>query len=527
MKNFKDYLKETVVQHGAPQLTAKLTAVADALYALGTKDATHHANKFYDFVEAHQGTSYPEGDLKSLKDDAVYYGKKWGHIVNKRAVDKLGTAIIALKNGETDDTIPETDDISNDPTFDMSDDTMDMPIEEEAEYDYGTDDYYDINTKTFKTGEFVDKGKGSLKQAKNNPRFGDNSLEDDTLNEDGNFDPHQTLDLDKLQELLNNAGVSDDEIIAGIGGIQTEAKTRVAHALGVDPEKIDFMVNELSTKLSKDDDKNYEMFTEDYFAEEYERIMEEDERFGYQQDSSGNIEISDTVTGKHVYLQGTEAQEILHKLAITPQHAQHILAGYESVMESEEKKFVISWERKDKGSMEAFKSGETKVSAKSDKEARNKVKDMFKDDYIIKIKDSNLLSEDKKWKAGGKNDIKQSVSKNVKEESKLKTDPEKPKLKPPFENTKKIVKKKVKPVTESAVLDEDDSFMQEIHSDGGSYNFPWKSDGHTGTGTASFKLSHGTPMINVISVRNAQGDEISDYDSTDMLAQAKKFIPDA
>jgi hypothetical protein len=499
-------------EHGPiePELIDEGLGAADAPYCVNWFEGSHLKKERFD-------------DL----DDAKAFGK-----------EKKGT-LYNLINGKLiedfDSKDDELDESQDDYFYDKETKTFKSsknkkPVKEESEYDYGTDDYYDIETKTFKPIEFVDKGKADLKNKMNNPRYGDNSLKDVTLQEDSkekkmfnddyegwkkavkqyhpdayivkypdppnysdgdgwlwramegdnwvgeydkptfsgwvympsnldeNLDLKTNMKLDELQEILNDAGISDDEIIAGLKGFKPQAKVKVANKLGVSKSDLDFMMNELSTKLSHADEKNYSLFTEDYH-----NTMNSDDRYGYEEDTLGNVTINDTETGKSASIQGTEAQDLLNKLFSNPTKKQEILAKYENLMEAK---------------------------------------------------------KEKNWKATGKNNINQAVSKNIKEE-KTKEEIVSDK-KAPFAFTKKLKKK----VNEAE--SEDDSFHDEIHgNDSGTYNFPWKDSGLHGTGTASFSLKNNTPLIKIISVRNPEGDEITAYNHDNVLAQAKKFIPDA
>ena len=74
-----------------------------------------------------------------------------------------------------------------------------------------------------------------------------------------------------------------------------------------------------------------------------------------------------------------------------------------------------------------------------------------------------------------------------------------------------------------------EDFSDEIGSDSGSYNFPWKLHGRTGFGTMLYGVINGKPTMHLISVRDTAGDEV-DLDTPmrhELLVQARAFIPDA
>jgi hypothetical protein len=63
-----------------------------------------------------------------------------------------------------------------------------------------------------------------------------------------------------------------------------------------------------------------------------------DQRFTYTTDTLGNVNISDSMTGASLYLQGQDAQELLGQLEIygaSPEKVQSILAQYEHAMDNQ------------------------------------------------------------------------------------------------------------------------------------------------------------------------------------------------
>lgn len=59
-------------------------------------------------------------------------------------------------------------------------------------------------------------------------------------------------------------------------------------------------------------------------------------------------------------------------------------------------------------------------------------------------------------------------------------------------------------------LDEDDSFHAEIHTPGGSYNFPWRADGRHGYATARYRGRGKEMKIDILSIRDHEGEEVAD-----------------
>lgn len=71
-----------------------------------------------------------------------------------------------------------------------------------------------------------------------------------------------------------------------------------------------------------------------------------------------------------------------------------------------------------------------------------------------------------------------------------------------------------------------DGFMAELKNDAGSYNFPWKAEGHHGTGTAAYRATNKEFDLTVVSIRDEYGDEtdVSPKTKNEIIAQAKAFI---
>jgi hypothetical protein len=80
------------------------------------------------------------------------------------------------------------------------------------------------------------------------------------------------------------------------------------------------------------------------------------------------------------------------------------------------------------------------------------------------------------------------------------------------------------------VEDESDAgFEKEIHSDTGSYNFPWKLNGHSGFGTVIYSTAGDKPKLKLISVRDGAGDDVQANAQMHqaLLQQAQIFMNDA
>lgn len=87
----------------------------------------------------------------------------------------------------------------------------------------------------------------------------------------------------------------------------------------------------------------------------------------------------------------------------------------------------------------------------------------------------------------------------------------------------------LRPLIEDDEAETGQGFADEINSDSGSYNFPWKLDGRSGFGTMTYSVVGGKPSMRLISIRDVAGDDV-DADSHmrhELLKQARNFIPDA
>ncbi len=69
--------------------------------------------------------------------------------------------------------------------------------------------------------------------------------------------------------------------------------------------------------------------------------------------------------------------------------------------------------------------------------------------------------------------------------------------------------------------EDEDTYDTELKAKGGSYNFPWKLNGKTGTGSAAY----GNKSVTLIDIRDSEGTELPELlDNELILAQAINFI---
>lgn len=260
--------------------------------------------------------------------------------------------------------------------------------------------------------DFGDKGRADLSVKMNNPRFSDNSMSIDEY-ADTSFDvndENDAADMDKIHQMLTQAGITDQEIIQGIT-ISQNGKNKIAGQLGISPSEVDLLIATLEQKLSDTDATDTDALIDDYYRGMYEGVNSPwklkysfkkiSERLSYEKDSMGNVTVRDSKTGREKFIRGSKAIELLNK---------------------------------NDNINEELEDGDTVISNR---------------------------------------------------------------------------------------------YRKEIESNSGTYNFPWIYDGEHGLATASFGGDATEPYLEVVSVRNYDGDEI-DFSNPamreDILEQAKEYI---
>lgn len=210
---------------------------------------------------------------------------------------------------------------------------------------------------------------------------------------------------ERLHGMLTRAGVSDDEIKAGVQLTQAGLH-KAAAALGVAPDDVPSLINAIRSKM----DQNERRLDDDYAA----AVASDSDRFSYEADYLKNVTVRDSRTGKTAFLRGAAASDLMRKLDSQPGNEQQVLAAYAPLMEARK------------------------------------------------------LRE--KREAGG--------------------------------------------------------FDDEIAGNGGSYNMPWKIAGQHGFMTVSFALQNGKPVLDVVMVRDSEGNEVDPPDAWhhDLMQQARDFI---
>jgi hypothetical protein len=141
--------------------------------------------------------------------------------------------------------------------------------------------------------------------------YADNAMGDDSkINED---DESGTLDI--LHGILNQAGITDDEIIAGIR-FKPVGLRKLSIKTSVPVSDLPRLLVALGEQLNSDP----------------QHLSEDDERFVKEEDYLGNVTVRDTQTGREVTLTGTQAAEILKRID-RGENEQDVLAGCSSLME--------------------------------------------------------------------------------------------------------------------------------------------------------------------------------------------------
>lgn len=218
-------------------------------------------------------------------------------------------------------------------------------LRETADFDYG---YRDPKQRTIDTRPgntaFSDRGKADIKVRRNDPRFGDNPLDNPLSDQSDNrvliLDDVDEGQIDRLHQMLTNAGISDQELRGGIN-LKRDKKVKLAASFGVSPMTIDSYLNVIKQRVNnqeRDDMEN--MLSEAYYAmmnEDKEDDSEVDDeeagqpdrpfegRYSYEPDSLGSMTVRDSTTGKSRFIQGSEANRIQSQLKAAPDAEDAIL----------------------------------------------------------------------------------------------------------------------------------------------------------------------------------------------------------
>ena len=223
-------------------------------------------------------------------------------------------------------------------------------ILENADYDNIGQDKVDQYSIGGFSGDFETtmKGRADMSNKSNNPRYGDNSMKSDeeplALEE---FD--NSSQVDELEKMLRKIGISDQEMIDGVD-LTEKGCQKVAAQLGVAAHDVPMLLNTLTTRMRDQEEQennaastsesygHMEDHEDDYYDNgmmtERDRLKKKD-RYGYEKDAIGNVTVRDSKTGQEIYLQGSPASNLIHKLSQEPENEQAILASLKPLMEDE------------------------------------------------------------------------------------------------------------------------------------------------------------------------------------------------
>ena len=142
-------------------------------------------------------------------------------------------------------------------------------------------------------------------------RYGDNAMLDEFAD---------TFALDRLNTILNNAGIKDEDIVAG-ARFSRSGYQKIAGKMKLrDPKEAETMLNMLVSKLRKEQRR---------VEESYRGMLgEDDRRFSYEKDWLQNVTIRDAESGEEVSVEGAEGAQLLSRLEEHPEEEQQILANY-------------------------------------------------------------------------------------------------------------------------------------------------------------------------------------------------------
>ena len=234
-------------------------------------------------------------------------------------------------------------------------------IREQADFDQAENKPYEL--RRFDKQEFSDRGRADTKVRPNDPRFADNPMADKPTNDERLLDEFAGgTQIDRLHDILNKIGISDQQIRGGVP-LSQGGKMKLAGRLGVGPEDIDMYMNSLEQQLRDEDANSLENLTEQYYnavnvideddaeseaehgtaksdrealddlhdqevereAGQPKRPFDED-RYSYEPDALGSVTVRDATSGKSTFVQGAQASRLLAALKRQKGNADAILA---------------------------------------------------------------------------------------------------------------------------------------------------------------------------------------------------------
>jgi 8-oxo-dGTP pyrophosphatase MutT (NUDIX family) len=365
----------------------------------------------------------------------------------------------------------------------------------------------------------------------------------DQIREDGDL-------ASRLHDAIRSV-ISDDQLLSGVR-LTDKGYKKLASKLGVEVREIELLLRSLVTRL-RDDAKRYDTMLEE--------LRSDQKRFSYEKDYLNNVTVRDGVTGGKLFLRGTEANALLNRLK-GAQDDQAVLMSYRERMvedASDEADHMRAlgntgfWGRAGAGCVVlaqdtgriliahrsahveqphtwggwggAIDSGEDPAKAavrevKEEAGYRGEIvgiqplfvfekNDFRYSNFLVVVPEEftpvlNWESQGYQWVEFGKwpQPLHFGLQALFGDAASVRTI----KSAMGLTETRKPQKRPLGSLDESIVLDEEESFDDEIATAGGSYNFPWSFEGQHGFATARYKGRGPHMQVTVISVRGSEGE---------------------
>jgi len=190
---------------------------------------------------------------------------------------------------------------------------------EQADFDYRQHDTSRL--QRFDTKEFSDRGRADTKVHVNAPRFADNPMRDEQLDEFAGQSK-----IDRLHQMFTSAEISDQQIKGGVK-LTKMGTAKVAARLGVSPNDVEMYINSLVQQLRDGDEESIETLTEQYYdmidecetkGRKVDRPFDiaegdatQEDRYSIEPDALGSATVRDAKTGREKFLQGASASKAI------------------------------------------------------------------------------------------------------------------------------------------------------------------------------------------------------------------------
>jgi hypothetical protein len=352
--------------------------------------------------------------------------------------------------------------------------------------------------------EFSTKGHAGMKVRPNDPRFADNPMSDpEELDEFTSSTMNGMVKLDRLHDIFRDADISDQELKQGIQ-LSDAGLHKVAGALGTSPDEIKALIASLTQHIR--DEQNDE--DEQSLQEQYRRFIEAEDHLSAEPDFLGDVTIRSAKQGREKFYQGSKAATITKKLDSMPDDAAKQEMLRPLIEDDENDRANERWKA------DRHNADKRIVQDRLKTDQRGKV------DAAVRAWKPNPTERegDDRMRAYQQDQGRKIAKRKHGAEQRAKVD----------DNVSTWMQKSVgESANKTQPLAE--GFTDEIASNSGSYNFPWKVAGQSGFGTMQYSVVSGKPSMRLISVRDTKGDDL-DADKQmrhQLLIQARNFIPDA